>query len=425
MRCRPDFGPDPFAVRTIVVAGDEIACGDPSVTDEQRAAAGRETLAERSRGLLEGNRRRAAARYAAGGLPDGQDMLRVWRPRDPAVLRSCLGDMPLAVWAEDDVLHVLWRGRADEVQLAGGVQPRLWLVQGAEDLWEASLRIRRLNQGVIQIMVMPRRPGDDAAGRVSVTDTLVWRGPQASAALPAAQHLVGTVDEHMLDSGALGASRAVTVYRPPRHEGPLPGCVLADGGSVGVFAHTLEPAILAGEVPAVLLVGVHNAFDRANPWPDRRAQEYLPGHNRRRFDAHLGFVVDEVIPWATQHHGASTEPWVAAGFSNGGAWAVAAAQRRPEVFAAVAAFSVGVVPGRISGKARVAGVRHYLAAGTLEPSFRRVTRQWAERLRRAGLDCRYHEWVGGHDHLWWEQQLPAALGWLLGGSAALHDRDNV
>jgi len=25
-------------------------------------------------------------------------------------------------------------------------------------------------------------------------------------------------------------------------------------------------------------VGVHNAFDPANPYPDRRAQEYLPGH---------------------------------------------------------------------------------------------------------------------------------------------------
>jgi enterochelin esterase-like enzyme len=104
---------------------------------------------------------------------------------------------------------------------------------------------------------------------------------------------------------------------------------------------------------------------------------------------------------------------VAAGFSNGGAWAVAAAQRRPEVFGAVAAFSVGVVPNRISSRARAAGVRHYLAAGTLEPGFRQATRQWAHRLRLAGLDCRHHEWVGGHDQLWWAQQLPAALGWLL------------
>jgi enterochelin esterase-like enzyme len=71
------------------------------------------------------------------------------------------------------------------------------------------------------------------------------------------------------------------------------------------------------------------------------------------------------------------------------------------------------IPRRISGAARSAGVRHYLAAGTLEPGFRRSTREWAERLDRAGLACRHEEWTGGHDQLWWQQQLPVALGWLL------------
>ena len=35
------------------------------------------------------------------------------------------------------------------------------------------------------------------------------------------------------------------------------------------------------------------------------------------------------------------------------------------------------------------------------------------RLHRAGLPCRYQEWIGGHDGFWWDQQLPAALAWLL------------
>ena len=78
------------------------------------------------------------------------------------------------------------------------------------------------------------------------------------------------------------------------------------------------------------------------------------------------------------------------------------------MFAAVAAFSVGVVPQRISGRARAAGVRHYRAAGTLEPGFRQATRQWADQLHQAGRDCRYQEWVGAVDQLWWAQQLPAA-----------------
>jgi enterochelin esterase-like enzyme len=397
---------------TFVDAGEQVAYGDPSVTDQQRAAAGRETLAARSRALLEANRRRAAEQAAAGRLPDDQEMVRVWWPRDPATLRARLEGGPLAVWAEADVLHVLWQGQADQVQLVAGIQPRLWPVEGAADLWEASLRLRRLEEAIITIAVLPSRAGEQAPGRA--TDTLVWRGPRAPAGLPAAQLLTGTVGEHTLASRALGALRRLTVYRPPAHrEGPLRGCMLADGASARSFAEVLEPAILAGAVPPVLLVGVHSAVDPASPGVDRRAQEYLPGRHRRRFDAHLGFVTDEVIGWATGRWGVTAGRWVAAGFSNGGAWAIGAAQRRPEVFAAVAAFSVGVVPHRITSRARAAGVRHYLAAGTLEPGFRQATRQWAQRLRRAGLDCRYHEWVGGHDQLWWAQQLPAALGWLL------------
>lgn len=84
----------------------------------------------------------------------------------------------------------------------------------------------------------------------------------------------------------------------------------------------------------------------------------------------------------------------------------------PDLLGAVAAFSIGVVPRQISGASRSARVPHYIAAGTLEPGFGLSTRQWAERLRRAGLRCRHEEWIGSHDQVWWRQLL-AALGWLL------------
>jgi len=96
--------------------------------------------------VLPGNRNRAASQYAAGGLPHGQDIVRVWQPRDPAELRARLTEPPLAVWSSGDVLHVLWQGQAAEVQLYGGVQPRLWPVAETDDLWEVSLRIRRLDE---------------------------------------------------------------------------------------------------------------------------------------------------------------------------------------------------------------------------------------------------------------------------------------
>ena len=79
----------------------------------------------------------------------------------------------------------------------------------------------------------------------------------------------------------------------------------------------------------------------------------------------------------------------------------------------VAAFSAGVVPRQVSGASRSARIRHCLAAGTLEPGFRRSTREWAERLRGARLPCRHEERIGGHDQVWWQEQLPVALGWLL------------
>ena len=314
------------------------------------------------------------------------------------------------MWTEADVLHVLWQGQAAEVQLYGGVQPRLWPVAGTDDLWEVSLRIRRLDEAVISLVVASRLADGDWP--TQIPDIRVWRGPQAPA-VPEARPLRGTLQEHTLDSAALRTPRQVTVYRPPGRARPVPGCLLADGEAVSRFAPTLESAMVAGAVPPVLLVGLHNAPGAFSSRSDLRAQEYLPGHNRRRFDAHLRFVTDEVIPWTDERFGPVATPWVAAGFSNGAAWAVAAAQRRPDLIGAVAALSAGVVPQRISGAARSAGVRHYLAAGTLEPGFRRSTGRWAERLTKAGLECRHEEWIGGHDQVWWEQQLPVALSWLL------------
>ena len=176
MRAMP--GRDRLAVWTFEEAGEEIPNGDPSVTDAERAAAGRETLAERFAAVLPGNRRRAAERYTAGGLPDGEDVARVWRPRDPAELRARLTEPPLAIWSSGDVLEVLWQGQAEEVQLYGGVQPRLWPVAGTDDLWEVSLRIRRLDQAVISMVVASRQAAATGPGRSLTSGSGAARGPR-------------------------------------------------------------------------------------------------------------------------------------------------------------------------------------------------------------------------------------------------------
>jgi enterochelin esterase-like enzyme len=410
-------------------AGEEVAYGDPYVSDAERAAAGRETLAERTRALLPANRERAAARYASGEYPDGEEVQRVWRARDPADLRGRLGTGHLAVWAEDDVLHVLWRGDGDQphdqVLLSGGVSVPMWPVEGAAGLWEASLRIRRLDEAVISLYVQALQPADPPFGRPPA-DQLTWHGPRAPQGATAGgatagdgaagRPLAGEFSEHVVESAAVRAARAVSVYVPSAEfrAGPLPGCVLADGESTWAFAEVLEAAIASGAAPPVVLVGVHNGGDPADPAKrsEVRAQEYLPRYKPRRFAAHLSFVSGEVIPWAAAEFPVAGGPWISAGFSNGAAWAIGAAQRRPDVFGGVAAFSAGIVPQRVAGPSR--GVRHFLAAGTLEEGFRRATREWAERLRRAGVPYSHREWAGGHDPFWWQHYLPDALAWLLG-----------
>jgi len=62
MPCR-----DRLAFWTYEEAGEEIPNGNPAVTDVERAAAGRETLAERFAAVLPGNRRRAAERLDRAG----------------------------------------------------------------------------------------------------------------------------------------------------------------------------------------------------------------------------------------------------------------------------------------------------------------------------------------------------------------------
>ncbi|GIH29667.1 hypothetical protein Aph01nite_79770 [Acrocarpospora phusangensis] len=345
-------------------------------------------------------RREAAERYDSA-LPDGVNVMRVWTPRDPDSLRKRLGDDNLAVWADDETLHIVWRGTADQVDLAGGIGIGLWPVEDTDDLWEASLRVRRLDEAVIE--VVPLVCGGTQLPRT--LDEARWHGPEASRSRPVARELVGTLEVHELEFA--GRPRSITLYRPPISGGLVPACCVADGHAVGLFAQTVEPAILDGDFPPVVLVGI-SSDNGTGVYPDPRAREYLPDADPARFAAHLSFVIDEVIPWAEERFPASGH-WMSGGFSNGAVWALTAAQRRPDVFTGVAALSPGIPP---PAEVHTLG-RHYIGAGTLEPGFRSASAEWARRLGGNGGRVRHEEWIGGHDYYWWTQRFPTALEWLL------------
>ncbi|MGW3347694.1 alpha/beta hydrolase [Nonomuraea rubra] len=375
----------------MMIDGEEFAYGDFGVSDEERAAAGRETMAQRQRSLLARNRRRARRRYGKP-LPEGLECARVWRRRDPDELRRRLAGGPLAVWNEDDVLHVLWRG--DEPRLSAGVQLPMWQVRGADDLWELSVRIRRLDEAVVSVIAV-------TADRLRERPVeRVWRGPRAAPEPPVARSLAGTVTERGVDSRHLEHPRTVTVYRPPGPPAPMPLCLLADGQCVPEFAPYVEGAVTAGTLPPILVAGLHSD-DTPGPYPDGRTRDYLPDIDPPRFAAHLAFAMEEVLPGFPE-----ATHVISAGFSNGASFALGAADRRPDRIAAAVALSPNLPPSRLDLGVRIP---RYLAAGTIEGGFRDCAQGLAAVLGEAGIAHRHEEWVGGHDPYWWRLHLVEGL----------------
>jgi enterochelin esterase-like enzyme len=324
------------------------------------------------------------------------------------------------VWADGDTLTFVYHGVADHVQVCCGVQFPMTRVADS-DYWVLSVRIRDLPKAVIGYAFFPSRAGGAPPPQPAFQE---WRGPEAPPAPRRATRLQGKTQTYTLDSTALKARRELTVYTPPHHDPhhAIPVVYLADGQSVPDYAALIDPLIVDGALPSVLLVGVNTpptssaiggAYDVSQ---DPRAQEYLPGVNAERFAAHEQFFVNEVAAWAERTLGAAADRGRRAilGVSNGAAFAIAMGLRHADRYSAVLAFSVaGSIPQTPLGWTAGVAPRQYLVAGTLE-IFRGTTSAWAKTLDRLHVDHVYRERVCGHDFLMWQEEFPGAVAWAFG-----------
>ena len=260
---------------------------------------------------------------------------------------------------------------------------------------------------------------------------------------------------HLLASAHLGRSVEVSVLLPPAGlaaTGPLPVLYLNDWQDL---ARLHLPATLAalyaqGSLRPFVLVAPH-----AN---EQRAQEYgtvaQPDYNGRgrRAPAYTRFVLDELRPFAAQHHQASLDPAeaVIAGFSLGGLSAFDLAWHHPEAFARAGAFSgsfwwrqkavgAGYTPAdRIMHqlvRARRAHPSHrfWLQSGTLDEKGDRNENGVIDSIEdcldligeliSSGLDprhaLRYVQVEGGHHHpATWGRVLPDFLRWAFGTASS-------
>lgn len=320
-----------------------------------------------------------------------------------------------AFWVDGDVFHVVARRSSPSVGLCCTVQSAMERIEGETDLWALSVRIERIEAAALDVMII----AGSGETLPPVTEAPQWRGPEAPARAVTASVPEGLLSRRDIDSLALGERRAIEIYRPPG-DGPMPVIYLADGESTSMFAETLHPLIVSGELPAVMIVGLHSGPAVMPEGADVsliRHQEYLPGWSgepQPRFIAHDRFLVDEVMPLA-ESLGASSRPQdrVVAGYSNGAAWAVAMATDHPDLFGKVMALSFGWTDGGLMSRIRAGRYGDvWLGAGTLEPPFHNVTRQAAEVLEPLADRVTFDSRVAGHSPVMWHDQFPVAVVWL-------------
>ena len=266
-------------------------------------------------------------------LPDGINLARVWCPTKVANLRKMAAE-GTSVWRRGEDLTFVHRSRATELTLLPAIQLPMWRIE--DDLWALSVRIRDLDQAAISYAFVPSGEAWPA--------TETWRGPLAPPAPRRAGPLAGQLTEAVIKSRWLNESRRLTVYVPPGPETPPYVLFMTDGQTMGTFAAVVEPLMVDLTVPRTVLVGVHSSGSTTGEgW---RSQEYIPGYDGTRFEAHRRFFIEEVPAWAERELGVSAEPArrAIAGYSNGAVLASALGCRHPDRVGRVIAFSPGVQP---------------------------------------------------------------------------------
>jgi len=308
-----------------------------------------------------------------------------------------------------------------------------WRDLGDNRTWVTRLHLKDLQAGMLTQFPAAPGPGD------TDKDILKWRGPDAPPAPPLKPDPDGTIVEHELYSPQLGETRRLFVYQPAASPSgnALPVMVLTDGEELPFWARLIEPMIDSGQVAPVLIIGLVSGQqgiveDRSDLGTDIRNIDYLPsqidGHPPSRFDAHLAFVTETVLPWAETRFGASKDRHdrVVAGMSSGGGFALNAGFRRPDVFAHAWPMSPGMggintVPPAPTGP--VADFR--ISAGYYEPIFIRGARISATNLSAAGYHVDTRWFPAGHMNDQWEIRLLDNLEAVFPGPASarlLHDQ---
>lgn len=331
----------------------------------------------------------------------------------PQAVTALMGTRDQIWWMVGDRLTAVVRPPpGTRSSLCCSIQTPMQPIAGT-DLAAITVRVPRAREALLDVAHVPAR---------HFVPAIPVRGAHAPPAPARASPLMGRIEHISLHSSVLREQRTVSVYLPTGmglSGERLPVVYLADG-AIAHFAPIAEAAARDGRASRMILVGLPSSTDEVTACRaarcDRRSLEYLPDLEEgedTHFSRHLNFVTEELIPLIERRYPvlARREDRIVAGYSNGGAWALAAAQARPDLFGNVLAMSSGS-RAAAEGAGRLGEVRVYGGAGLFEPGYLRQTREAVETARRAGADVQFREMVAGHSPVMWEVLFADGIAWL-------------
>lgn len=321
-------------------------------------------------------------------------------------VQTGLAGEKLAYQVDGDTLTVFAKYNKETARACCSIQTSLQLIGQESDLnyFASRFHLKNLDAARLEFFAPDYFENDDKV-------KLFYEGPEA---FPDREmntdELNGILTERVFESTTLGEKRIYDLYVPQWFE---PGddvglVVLGDGVSLGFHVREWEPLIASGKLTPFVAIGVRSGR-RAISEPakdydfDVRNSDYIHGYTKgpQRFDAHLRFVTDELMPAIKDELAISPDPeaTVLIGGSSAGSFALWGVMKRPDVFGvSVGTSPSGPIPDAISDLA--ARRSYYISAGIYEPGFLYNAVSYEKVLRQAGAQVDLETYSDGHsvDH---------------------------
>jgi enterochelin esterase-like enzyme len=229
----------------------------------------------------------------------------------------------------------------------------------------------------------------------------------------------GKLEIFQFPSGILKNDRRIWIYTPSNyHDKDTPYKLLISFDGRPTMTTLRAPRILDNlihnkEIPPVVMIAINSV---------NRFQELTFNNDFNNF------LSNELVPWVRNKYNVSEDPkdTTISGFSLGGLASFFAAFNHPQIFGNVLSLSgsvhwkkegyEGEIPWMLQNieENEALPIKVFMKAGILENKpLLESNKNLHKILKSKGYEVLYNEFLGGHDDIWWQNELSQGLKYLL------------